>query len=342
MKLYRKGESETIANDGSVIAVSNNADYIYWLNEENTLYVSDKKGEKEKISADVENGIILNQDYTEILFHSGGNTYISKKGESKETVAKDAAAIPVVLYDLVLNQGYLSLNENFTIAPVKSLLNRAYFIDNSLYYVDKNLEKSKISAMENNTYFQIRGNNIYYIKGSSLYRAELKADSSSEKITSDVQSFEACKKNDLVFYLNDDDELWRTDSTGKGKKIADKVKDYKISDNGQYAYVLDSNDCLILLFNQKETRIALDVQKFNISSDGKSLAYIEDGYSDNGNLYFATAGEKGKKVESDVTGMTLSEDGTELLYTTEDGKLVIVKTYNGFEKITKFKYLSDK
>lgn len=340
LMLWFKDSTQTIANDVTPVAVSDKAQYIYYLNSDgNELYVSDSKGESSKISKDVvpSAGICFNQSYSEILFFtSDAKTYISQKGGEKEKISSKLM-FPLSLYEAALNGLEFERSDEIYRLPSRTLINQSYYSgEGELYYVDRYLDAIKITSDVSSTLYT-NGKLICYIKDSSLFYTESSDDASPEKIAQNISDFVMAKDSGDIFYINSNDELMYVKKGDvEPERIANDVKTFVVSDDGNYIFFCNSDDKLMLCRNKKKAvKVADDVQEFHITDDGKYCAFTA-GKDDNPTLYFVKAGKKAKKVATNPDKFSLSKDGKELCYVSEDDERVFVDTRHGFRKIARF------
>lgn len=156
-------------------------------------------------------------------------------------------------------------------------------------------------------------------------------DGDREKILSDVKAVE-CVKNNKIFYIDDDDNLYMADLGKKEitnkEKISSDVYLAKCSADGKRLFFgkdLDTSDYTYTLYTCDVTKksrdaqkLASDVYSYKITEDGKEAIYykdvieIKDSYSTYGELYRYEAGKDSKKISSDVQGVYSLQKGSYL------------------------------
>lgn len=164
-----------------------------------------------------------------------------------------------------------------------------------------------------------------------------------------------------VVYTNDDGDLMVVSSNGKKPvKIANDSYNNVEYANTNERYILFTKDSNLYLYDKKDgedtTKIDKDVSSFGFSEDDKYIYYVNKddelytykkeskkidsdvsyvvGTKDN-NIFYTKEdelyvrnmnGKKDKvKIASDVENQAISEDGSKVLYQTEDGDLYIYK-----------------
>jgi hypothetical protein len=108
-------------------------------------------------------------------------------------------------------------------------------------------------------------------------------------------------------------------------KIASKISNYKVLDNGNVLYLDDGKLYLYSLKKADKEKVASDVNRYYLSDDEKTILWLSD---DDKLYYIDTALKKEKtKLDSDVTGISYySDDLKKIVYTKDDGEAVYLLT----------------
>ena len=244
------------------------------------LYLKTLGDERERVADSVFKGEYkLMADTNTVLFLDSKNIlYVKEKGKEKERVA-----------DGVLKSAYYFNEDEQTITFLRQ-------VDSSpekpveLYIKKLGLEKEKISSdmsrLASTAAYKISsdGQNIYYVnKDKSFYSKEANKD--KEKIASDVEHFSVNPRGNAYAYLNNQGSYyvkWSNDIEPQ-KVTTSKVGSLVISRDGLAAvFTADYNneknrgELYIVTKGQSPIKVASDVKRFDFTSDGRNIFYLND------------------------------------------------------------------
>ncbi len=215
-------KSEEVAGcDGTVVGMSNGGKYIYAsvINEDYsgaTLYVFNKKGDKEKIDS-CGSRFYLNLDGTEIMFFDEGRSYISVN--SKKAVK--AASAELSLIRPRYTNSY-SASSSAYYYPVDTLYNHVYSSGDTAYFVSKKESKNIKLVSADSTRFTLDDSAefLYYMDDDSLMCLKISkgenAKGSAKEIAEDVESYVISSDRKYLYYVADE-ELLVTNGKKGGK-----------------------------------------------------------------------------------------------------------------------------
>ena len=139
----------------------------------------------------------------------------------------------------------------------------------------------------------------------------------AEEIASDVEEFSITDSGDVIYYLDDSDNLYRGKGNGKDiekdfKKVASDVMEFVIDSDGKRCYYVDEdNDLYTVKKSGKAKEIASDVDYLTITHDDYALFTDEDN-----TLFSSHNGGKKKQIATDTDGLLASDVAT--YYAVED------------------------
>lgn len=259
-------DPEELGKEKRIFAISDKAKYIYY-SDAGRLYVHVKKDDVKLANEVSYVNVMLNKDYSEMMFTSEGKTYVTVKGGEKQKVSGSA------LSSIMLNEdaagAYYSVSTQ----------------EGSIYVTNVGVDTLKENLFYSSNEYQV----VYVMKNFE-----------TEKIASDVYRSDCVLSDDgkSMVYL-DGDNVMKVTKFAKG---GEKEKIEKISDadeifaNGKLdmIYVLDTKGDLHFVKKDKDVDVAEDVTEATFSGDGKYFYYVED----NDTLFYTTNGKKTKKIAS--------------------------------------------
>ena len=333
--LSKNGEKPIeIGKNKEVIAVSDNASYIYYIDvdptkseNENELYV--KKGENEEKlgKASMDTAIYFNQDCSEVVFTRSGSTYISIAGADKEKISGDQ------LYTIVFPENtridYSFYDAYAVYIAVPTLQDQILILDDdgdiSVGYLDKKLNVEEIDSLEGEAYnhdvtVSSDGKSLCFIDDSgaaqlyknfrNLNEKPIEMDPGKDLISiqpsKDFSKFYLIDENNTMFLqIGSDEALKVFDDVDESSLIfsGDESRlyflaDMKAEDEGYLTsgsfYVVDCKN------GAKPEEIADEASYFNVSEYG-ILYYVydktdEESYVTYYDAYYSKDGEKFKSV----------------------------------------------
>lgn len=180
-------------------------------------------------------------------------------------------------------------------------------------------------------------NYAMYIKDREIFFTDLKKDAEPWQITSHLVDADSDEVDDYdlasasayiseVIYMSED---------GKYIFFPDKIGE---DDDGFNLYYRETKDA-----ESEAVKIDSDVQLYSVSKDNTIVTYVK---GDDYNLYQYNLKEDTKdKLASEINMMRVTEDGSKVIYMTDDGSIYQVRTGEEKEKIasdaTRVEYISD-
>lgn len=173
--------------------------------------------------------LILNKDYSQIIFNLDGKAYFSQNGS--ERVKIDNSIISALVLPRGSQAAYTySGMSGITVYGygVNSFSNTLAICSDGIVCIDNKFEASKISGStpyENRASLSNDGKTLVYITASGNLSVidPTKADAERKELAKDVTAFVASNDGKTIYYINDDDELWCIKGNGKPSKISDDV-----------------------------------------------------------------------------------------------------------------------
>ncbi len=289
-------KSEKICEfNGTVISTSNGGKYIYahYLDDISVaLYCINKKGDAEEISSGVSSEFHLNLDCTEIMFYHDGRTYISTKGKEPVKVASAEVSLLLPRYTTSITTGSL---RSFSIHPVESLYDHAYYGGYNLYYISRKESKNtKLASSYGGVFLDDSAEYIYYMDDDYLMCLEI-ADGSNAKnkakeIAEDVDMYVVSSDRKYVYYISDDSVcVVNGKKGGKPKTLSSDDVEFKITITRDDTVYYISDDFLYgIKGRSKGKKIMADAYFENLGG----YLYISEGDS----IYAARGTSKPKKL----------------------------------------------
>ena len=261
------------------LAVSDGAKYLYCINEKNALVLVDKKGDTEKLCADVDDGndFLFNKDLSQIIFCAKDKWYICVKGGEKEKISIDATYLSMLTprWSQSVTTGYAAIYN------VKSLTGRFYYGSGEIVYLQKNLE--------------------------------------SEKVVDEVDTVTVSDDGKRVYFLTDNNRLKYVTASDPDEEVdvAKHVYDYEVLSDGKTVCYYDEDNILYVLKGKKTVEIEEEVFSIYRTHDDKVLFLAERDQSGNGTLYLIK-GDKAEEISEDVHTVALRPNVTYYWEQTDD------------------------
>lgn len=264
----------SIGYDLNPISVSNSGKYIYCYDAyEEYLYVSNAKGDKEKLADVSEETFFLNNDHTQIMFCDDDVWYIVEGDSDKARVSSEK-----MLYLIAPEASIIIANDisdmSVVTYPTHSFANHYYcYYDSSegLVYLNKKYKVERIAEYVSDSNVQIdnSGETLYYIDYDEDCLMMLNSGKKAKTVAEDVYSFEITPDGKGVYYKDDSYSLWYQKGTGKAKEITDEVDIYYVTNDGIVLYLTDYSDTGVLYSSKNggsSEHIADDVKEVNVTS----------------------------------------------------------------------------
>lgn len=263
------------------LAVSDGAKYLYCVNEKNALVLVDKKGDTEKLCADVDDGndFLFNKDLSQVIFCAKDKWYICVRGGEKEKISIDATYLSMLTprWTQSTNTGYAAIYN------VKSLTGRFYYGSGEIVYLEKDLETTSVADEVNTITISDDGKRVYFLS-----------------------------KNNRLKYVTASDPDEEVD-------VAKHVYDYEVLSDGKTVCYYDEDSILYVLKGKKTVEIEEEVFSLYRTHDDKVLFLAERDQSGNGTLYLIK-GDKAVEISEDVNTVALRPNVTYYWEQTDEGE----------------------
>ena len=261
------GKPELVGENICIFAVSYDMNYIYYYtlrdNGNITLYV--RNDEKDSLlSENISNPIYFNRDFSQVLFADGDSYYMSERGLEKQKILDHMVT------------GLLMPSKGITSS--KSALFRYYGIDN---FADKLL---------------VCNDNTIQILDEKQRVKEI-------AITRDNESAMLSADGDSLLYLDPKDNLiLLRDIDGEAKQsvLAEKVSEYKASDDLSKIYIRKDNNLYYIEHETMEKIISKDILDLSRDYEGDTVFFLKDYHNGKGTLYYSRSGGLPDAVEGGV------------------------------------------
>ncbi len=241
--IYSGGETSALDVSTSKVpfAVSNSAKYIYlYDNVTGGIYVSDKKGNTEKIAAGADGDMLFNSDNTEMMYSYDGITYcyISKKNEKTKLLLSKGESLGDYT---AVRTGFASEYSILAYTTSSNTFSDLFYIDaeNNKYYIDGKYESTKIAASVTRCEVSDNGECAVYEKHDTLYMVSVGSIESVTEIGSDVSEFAILPSGDAVYYINSEGALIYASKSGHETEIAEDVEAVYITHDGYALYLAE-------------------------------------------------------------------------------------------------------
>ena len=243
--------AEKLGDEMFALAISNSGKYLYYCKldvktEAASLHVRSGRNEFRLIS-DLNSApsIMLNKDYSEILFNADTRTFISRRGGERERIGGDSIYALIMPRGSQVKRGAYNDFASITVYGISSFSNFVARTEGGLAYYDNKLESNKISNSDLYAYsaeISSDGKTLYYITNSQRLSSINPTVSGAERveIEKNILSFIATTDGKSVYYVNDEAELYFYRGSGNPTRIADEVYSGSlvISYNGNKVFFL--------------------------------------------------------------------------------------------------------
>ena len=309
---------EKLGDESLIFALSDSGKYLYYCKQDvksgtASLHVKSGRNENRLISdLSGTSSIMLNKDYSEIIYNSDGRTYISRRGGERERISG------ATVYSLVQPRGTQEVYtpgdiSGFTVYGVSTFSNFAAITEEGLAYYNSKLEPSKIANSDlyaGGAEISSDGKTLYYITNTNRLSSIDPTVPGAERreLEKNILSFVASSDGKSVYYVNDDYELYYMSGKGTPTKISD---DIYVENYGSYTYA----------------GLAMSY------SSNRVFFLVEYSSAIGGELYYSNNGAKRVKVSggNDITEVWSTP--ANIFYTTVDDELF---RSNGNEKFSLF------
>jgi hypothetical protein len=301
--------TERLGNNMFALAISNGGRHIYYVRmtedgRRASLHVRSGRNENRLIPDMSSWGVsmLLNRDYSEVLFSVEDRTFISRNGGERTRVSGSA------INGLLLPQGgqmrYTHGNMGGIIVyGVRSFANTLAVTSGGIELINNKFEADRVpgsNSIRGQAFVSDDGRNLLFITGNgNLVRVDTnRLDAERNEIERGVRSFVASNDGRTVFFVNSDEELWHVRGNGRPSKVSDFV----------------SSERIVMSNNSNRVFFLVD--------------YI---HRNGGELHFSDNGRRSTKIADDV--MSVWSTRTNIFYTNFDSELF---RSNGNERFSPF------
>ncbi len=239
--LMKDGEDpESLGDDLVVMAVSNNAEYLYYYNYDlennviNSLHAR-RNGKDTKLLETLNmNFMWMNQDYSEMLYSDGRDTYLYDGSDEIHTVTRTAATEIILPYQY---QAYNHYDRMIMTHSYKSFQNKLIRCsDGTVRRINQKDEAEMICRVDPECQIALSsdGNSLLYTtsEGSIKKVSDISGKCRETDLVNQMNSFIATADLSQVYYLIGE-ELFYKEGDKEALKIAGGV--YALMSNGDYS-----------------------------------------------------------------------------------------------------------
>lgn len=234
--VWKNGKKQRLEVDDFVVkTISDDAKSMYGFlikDEDDISLCAVKNGEKIKLTSDVNSIYYETNIYgNQLMFTSGGNTYVSMDYGEKQKVCSDEIAY-ICGYDV----------EDFSSIFCRTVWDSGTY---SLYYLNNDLEMQSVAKRVASYSVSLDGTTIAYQKeNGGLYKVTAAKPDEEEKIASEVNTFVLSSNGKTVYYTDKDNTLYISNG-GECERLLDEVYSLRItSDNDVYVIIEYDQDSM--------------------------------------------------------------------------------------------------
>lgn len=240
-------DKDKVANNVWNYEIDATGKYIYYINNENNLYMYND-GKNEKIASDVYSFKISNNGETVVFLNNEENLYVKNiNNEDKEKINSGMVEISSVN---IYENGIVTFLNDFDYDDYKGEL-----------YIYNGTDKNKI-ASDVIQYIK-KDDKFYFINEEGILYEKALGDDKSNKLLSDVEYMEDIK--DGIVYINKDGNIYskqdNKDAIKLGKNIMSKEL-LNVANGEEIIYLTENNDLFI-----GDNKIAQEVINYVFNSE---------------------------------------------------------------------------
>ena len=305
-------EPERLGKNYYAIAISDGGRHLYYARcinnfDDRAIYVRSGRNDS-RLTTDWRRSIMLNRDYSQIIFQIEDKSYISVAGGDRIKIGSSLIDSFIMPQWAMSNYIYSDEGTSIDVLGTKNFANHVIRNSDGLAYLDSKYEVSKISSTSSNASSAIisdDGKTLLYINNNGHLSASDPTKPSSERreIGRDVRSFTATGDCKTIYYVNKDNELWFVKGVNPNNSA-------KVSDDVYSSYLSIPRGSKRVFFI------------FDYSSSSRS-----------GELHFSNNGGKRTKVPGGDDVISIYVTATSVFYRTIDK---IIYRSNGNEKFVNF------
>ena len=234
-----------------IFAIADKGAYVYYADDDR-IYVQKKKKDAEKLASDMRGtDVFLNADCTEMLYTSDGKTYVTQKAGEKKKVSGERLSSILLNNTAVVAQDSISAEQGqitVTYTGVDTFKEKLFYSSGAveILYIKDDFETEKVASRAWEYAVADSGESLVYISGDDIVKVTGFAKGGVRtELSDDAEVCELYADGDLkyIYYVNDDEELYCI-SGKKAKKIADDVTSVTVSADGERCYYVVDNEKL--------------------------------------------------------------------------------------------------
>ena len=222
-------DPERLGKNTFAVAVSDGGRHLYYIkmtDNGRSASLHARSGRNDgRLATDMSGiSLILNIDYSQVIFSLDGKSYISRNGGERVRIGGST------VLGFILPRGAQSgrSSANTTVYGVRSFANNVIRNEDGLAYMDSNYETGRISSTSDyaaRAFISDDGRTLLYINNNGHLSAIDPTSPGAERreISKDVQQFVATNNCKTIYYINNYDELWCIKGTGTPVKVSDDV-----------------------------------------------------------------------------------------------------------------------
>lgn len=333
IKEFGKEEAEKIDGDvlNSRFAYVEEWNKVYYITTDFILYEYEIGGEKNRLAEDVNYFNIGNEEFPIAFTKDNYDLFVVKKDGESEKISSNVRQVEIIDEDVYYaneNGRFTVYNtEDRTETEIASQVYEFKFIndnldliylneDNFLYYYDaKAKESSRISS--DSIYYlnevHIDGKQVIYLTDNAdLYMTKIDDEMSPKRIASDVHYF--VYEDDTLYYVNNDDNLFKMHKNDVDPtRLASEVSYFNTLNSKELIYKSLDNHLNKIDEKLNNERVATEVVDFHISTGG-DIAYI----TEDRQLFI-----NDQKIAGEFINYQFIHDN--LVYSTKDNQIILIE-----------------
>lgn len=287
-------KAEKRYKDAIPVAVSNNAKYVYYIEdvqENGKFCVNDKKILADSTKLDE---IIFNDDLTEMLYYADGDTRYFTAAKAKDVKVKSSYLYSVMMPE---NAVVHYIDSDIYMYGIDTFNKSVISLDSGLYYMyDKGEETEKIATSTYNLKMSDDGKSFLFVDGDELVRIKDVTKSREEVVVGEdleISTLYTSKDLKKIYYIDYDEELFLLKKNGKSVSISDDVTSAIYSDKYDVIYFIEDEELFYATTSAKSKKsVAEDVTDVAGGYDSYVLYYVEE--DDEAEVYVMTKKNKSK------------------------------------------------
>ena len=219
---------ERIGSNMFAVALSDGGRYLYYAKESDSgnhsLHVRSGRNDYRLVSEVSGGSMSLNMDYSQAVFNDGDRSYITRNGGEKERIS--GSYIRSFIFPRGTQMG--GNHDFFTVYGIRSFLNNVVRNEDGLAYLSNSLDMTRISSTSqyaSSAFISDNGRTLLYLNNSGHLSAidPTKPGAERREIGRNVENFIATNDTSVIYFVNEDDELYYVKGDNAPVKVADDV-----------------------------------------------------------------------------------------------------------------------